>query len=80
MNWLSNKRLGIKLLSICNELEFGKYEITKHTENNTYHVVLYDVNDVGVYAGIFNINHKHLIDALIRLAESVNRINKIHSK
>ncbi len=77
MGWLTNKRLGVKLLSICNELKNGFYELKRNTKNNNYYVVLYDCNNIGVFSGMYNIEHKHLTDGLIRLMETINMINKM---
>lgn len=72
---LTNKKLGIKLIHILNKLKDAKYELTQNTSEGTYHVVIYSRNNVGVFAGLYNINHKHLKDALIRLQEIIEFIN-----
>ena len=77
MAYLTTKRLGIKLIHILNKLEKGKYELQQIPENGTYHVVLYNNANYGVHAGIYNVNHAHLGDALIRLQENVSNLNKM---
>lgn len=77
MAYLTTKRLGIKLIHILNKLEKGKYELQQFTEDGTYHVVLYNGANYGVFAGIYNINHVYLNDALVRLQDSVSFLNKI---
>lgn len=76
MNSLNKKKLGIKLIHILNKLTTGSYELKQNTSKGTYHVVLYSSNNVGVFAGIYNVNHKHLGDGLIRLQETIELINK----
>ena len=63
-------------LEIFKEGEVSKYELTQNTSEGTYHVVIYSRNNVGVFAGIYNINHKHLGDGLVRLQETIEFINK----
>ena len=75
MAYLTTKRLGIKLIHILNKLEKGKYELQQITENGTYHVILYNNANYGVFAGIYNINHVYLGDALVRLQESIKFVN-----
>ena len=75
MAYLTTKRLGIKLIHILNKLEKGRYELQQIPENGTYHVVLYNNANYGVFAGIYNINHVYLGDALVRLQESINFVN-----
>ena len=41
------------LIKTLNKLEKGYYEL-KRTKDNTYHVVLYNNTDYGVYAAIYN--------------------------
>lgn len=77
MAYLTTKRLGIKLIHILNKLEKGKYELQQIPENGTYHVVLYNGADYGVFAGIYNVNHVYLGDALVRLQESISNLNKM---
>ena len=77
MAYLTTKRLGIKLIHILNKLEKGKYELQQIPENGTYHVVLYNRANYGVFAGIYNINHVYLGDALVRLQESIINLNKM---
>ena len=74
---LTNKKLGIKLIHILNKLKDATYELKQNTSKGTYHVVIYSRNNVGVFAGIYNINHKYLDDGLIRLQETINMINKM---
>ena len=75
MAYLTTKQLGIKLIHILDKLEKGKYELQQIPENGTYHVVLYNNANYGVFAGIYNINHVYLGDALVRLQESINFVN-----
>lgn len=77
MSCITNKGLGIKLINILDQLKVGRYELTRHTENNTYHLVLYNNANYGVFAGIYNINHVYLDDALVRLQESIYNLNKM---
>ena len=77
MAYLTTKRLGIKLIHILNKLEKGRYELQQFTENGTYHIVLYNGADYGVFAGIYNVNHVYLGDALVRLQESISNLNKM---
>ena len=77
MNKITKKKLGIKLIHILDKLEKGKYELQQIPENGTYHVVLYNNANYGVFAGIYNINHVYLGDALVRLQESVSNLNKM---
>ena len=77
MNYLTKKKLGIKLIHILNKLEKGRYELQQTPENGTYHVVLYNNANYGVFAGIYNINHVYLGDALVRLQESIFNLNKM---
>lgn len=77
MAYLTTKRLGIKLIHILNKLEKGKYELQQIPENGTYHVVLYNGANYGVFAGIYNINHVYLGDALVQLQESISNLNKM---
>ena len=77
MNCLTTKKLGIKLIHILNKLEKGRYELQQYVGNGTYHIVLYNTANYGVYAGIFNINHVHLSDGLIRLQETITTLNKM---
>ena len=77
MTYLTTKRLGIKLIHILNKLEKGKYELQQIPENGTYHVILYNGADYGVFAGIYNVNHVYLGDALVRLQKSVYNLNKM---
>lgn len=77
MAYLTTKRLGIKLIHILNKLEKGRYELQQFTENGTYNVVLYNGANYGVFAGIYNINHVYLGDALTRLQQSVSFLNKM---
>ena len=76
MSYLNKKNLGIKLIHILNKLNNGSYELKQNTSEGTYHVVLYSRNNVGVFAGIYNVNHKHLGDGLVRLQETIELINK----
>ena len=75
MAYLTTKTLGIKLIHILNKLEKGKYELQQIPKNGTYHVVLYNNANYGVFAGIYNINHVYLGDALVRLQESIKFVN-----
>lgn len=77
MAYLTTEKLGIKLINILNKLEKGKYELKQHIENGTYHIVLYNTANYGVYAGIYNINHVHLDNGLIRLQETISILNKM---
>ena len=77
MSYITNKSLGIKLINILDQLKVGRYELTRHTENNTYHLVLYNKCNTGVYAAIYNINHKFLNNSLIRLKNTINIINEL---
>lgn len=77
MAYLTTKRLGIKLIHILNKLEKGRYELQQIIENGTYHVVLYNGANYGVFAGIYNVNHIYLDDALVRLQESISNLNKM---
>lgn len=76
MNFLDKKKLGIKLIHILDKLSSGSYELKQNISEGTYRVVLYTRNNVGVFAGIYNINHKHLGDGLVRLQETIELINK----
>lgn len=77
MTYLTKKKLGIKLIHILDKLEKGKYELQQIPENGTYHVVLYNNANYGIFAGIYNINHPHLNDGLIRLQETISFLNEI---
>ena len=77
MSCLTTKKLGIKLIHILNKLEKGRYELQQCIENGTYHVVLYNTANYGVYAGIYNINHAHLDNGLIRLQQTITTLNKM---
>ena len=77
MAYLTTKRLGIKLIHILNKLEKGKYELKQYIEDGTYHIVLYNTANYGVHAGIYNVNHVNLGDALIRLQENISNLNKM---
>ena len=77
MTYLTTKQLGIKLIHILDKLEKGKYELQQIPDNGTYHVVLYNGADYGVFAGIYNVNHVYLGDALVRLQESISNLNKM---
>lgn len=72
---LTNKKLGIKLIHILNKLKDATYELKQNTSEGTYHVVIYSRNNVGVFAGIYNVNHKHLGDGLVRLQETIEFVN-----
>ena len=72
---LTTKMLGIKLIHILNELKNGYYEL-KRDKENTYHIVLYNNVDYGVYSAIYNINNKYIYEALSRLQETIDTINK----
>lgn len=76
MAWLSKYQLGFKLFCILNRLKVGSYDFKYVIDTKTYYVVLYDINNIGVYAGIYNPEHEHLSDALIRLMETIDLINK----
>ena len=76
MNLLDRKKLGIKLIHILNKLTNGSYELKQNTSEGTYKVVLYTRNNVGVFAAIYNVNHKHLGDGLVCLQETIELINK----
>lgn len=71
---LTNKKLGIKLISILNKLERGYYELKK-TKDNIYHVVLYNNTDYGVYAAIYNEKYKCIEERLLRLENTIQLIN-----
>lgn len=75
MSCLNKKKLGIKLIHILDKLTTGSYELKQNTTEGTYHVVLYSSNNVGVFAGIYNVNHKHLGDGLVRLQETIEFVN-----
>ena len=77
MAYLTTKRLGIKLIHILNKLEKGRYELQQYIGNGTYHIVLYNTADYGVFAGIYNVNHIYLSDGLIRLQEIITTLNKM---
>lgn len=72
---LTTKMLGIKLIHILNKLKNGYYEL-KRDKENTYHIILYNNADYGVYAAIYNINNKYIYEALSRLQETIDIINK----
>lgn len=71
---LTNNYLGIKLIKTLNKLEKGYYEL-KITKDNTYHVVLYNNTDYGVYAAIYNEKHKYIEEQLLRLDNTIQLIN-----
>lgn len=77
MQYLTTKRLGIKLVHICNKLQVGKYELTYNAKTKTYGLVIYNNANYGVFAGIYKVEHFYINDALIRLQECIADINKI---
>lgn len=79
MSCLTTKKLGYRLISICSLLKVGRYQITFNPETKVYGVVIYNNANYGIFAGIYNINHVYLENALISLSNSIDEINKIET-
>lgn len=77
MKTLTIDELEVKLTNILDTITNGTYTITQNENKDCCHVVIYDNAKVGVFAGLYPVNHKNNEKALLRLEETIQLINKI---